>query len=260
MATVTHHGRETAYRVVDRGGEGVPMLCLHGSGGTRAQWTGQHALAETRPVVTVDLSGHGESDDIDAGAGYETRAAYAADAAAVARETDAGILVGASLGGAVALTVALEYDLDLDLDGLVLLGAGAKLAVLSDLLSWLEDDFERAIDFLLRPDALFYDADETTVERSKGMLRETGRAVTARDFRTCHGFDVRDRLGEVDLPSLAVVGEYDRLTPRWYHEYLRDELPDCDLAVIEAAAHLAMVERPTAFNNVLRAFFEKRGL
>jgi pimeloyl-ACP methyl ester carboxylesterase len=258
MESVVHHGRETAYRVVDRGDAGTPLLCIHGSGGDGTLWRGQHALADERPVVALDLSGHGESDDIDAEPGYETLSAYAADAHAVARETGAGVLVGASLGGAVALTLALDYDLDPE--ALVLAGTGAKLSVLSDLLSWLDDDFERAVDFLHRPDALFYDPDEATVERSKALLKETGRAVTRRDFLTCHRFDVRERLGEIATPSLAVVGEYDRLTPRWYHEYLRDELPDCDLALVEAAAHLTMVERPAAFNEILEAFLAERGV
>lgn len=254
METVKHHGRRTAYQVADRGGDAAPLLCIHGSGGTSDLWQGQFKMADERPIVAVDLSGHGESDDITATPGYETLAAYAEDVVAVAEATDAEILVGASLGGAVALTIALEWEFDPE--ALVLAGAGARLSVLDDLLTWLEDDFDHAIEFLHRPDALFYDADEQVIERSKETLRETGQGVTARDFLTCHRFDVRDRLDEISAPSLAVVGEYDRLTPRWYHEYLADNIPECDLAVIGNAAHLAMVERPAAFNAVVRQFLK----
>jgi 3-oxoadipate enol-lactonase len=78
--------------------------------------------------------------------------------------------------------------------------------------------------------------------------------VTRRDFLTCHTFDVRDRLDEVDVPALAVVGEHDSLTPPSYHEYLAAELPDCSLTVIEDAAHLAMLEQPAAFNDAVGGY------
>ncbi|MFB6122235.1 MAG: alpha/beta fold hydrolase [Haloferacaceae archaeon] len=252
METVTHHGRETAYHRSDRGGDGSPMLCVHGSGGSHEVWKGQSRLADDRPVVAVDLSGHGESADVDAEAGYEALSAYVDDVVAVARATDAGVLVGNSLGGAVVLATALERDLSLD--ALVLVGTGAKLAVLDDLLTWLQEDFDRAVDFLHEGNRLFHDPEEPLVERSRETLYETGSAITYRDFRTCHEFDVRDRLDAIDVPSLAVVGEYDQLTPTRYHEFLADEMPDCRLVTVDDAAHLAMLERPAAFNDAVATF------
>jgi pimeloyl-ACP methyl ester carboxylesterase len=252
METVTHHGRETAYHRSDRGGDGSTLLCVHGSGGSHAVWKGQSRLADDRPVVSVDLSGHGESEDVNADPGYEALSAYVDDVVAVARETDASVLVGNSLGGAVVLTTALERDLDLD--ALVLVGTGAKLAVLDDLLTWLQEDFDRAVEFLHQDDRLFHDPDDRLVEQSRETVYATGSAVTYRDFRTCHGFDVRDRVDEIDVPSLAVVGEYDQLTPTWFHEFLADEMPDCRLVQIDDAAHLSMLERPAAFNDAVTTF------
>ncbi|MFB6160693.1 MAG: alpha/beta fold hydrolase [Haloferacaceae archaeon] len=254
MERVTHHGRATAYRV-DGAGEAANVLCVHGSGTDHRVWRGQRRLADGRAVVALDLAGHGDSDDVDAAPGYECLAAYVDDVVAVAEATDARVLCGHSLGGAVALTIAVERDLDLD--GLVLTGTGARLAVLDDLLEWLDDDFERALDFLHRPDRLFHDVDEGTLERSREVLRATGRAVTARDFRTCHTFDIRDRLAAVDVPALAVVGEHDRLTPPWYHEQLAERLPDCELAVVEGAAHAAMLERPEPFNATVEHLLDR---
>jgi len=88
------------------------------------------------------------------------------------------------------------------------------------------------------------------------VMRDTGRAVTERDFLTCHTFDERDRLGEIDVPSLAIVGEGDQLTPPRYHEYLASELPDAALAIVDDAAHMAMLEQPQAFNAALHRFLE----
>lgn len=255
MNRVRHHGRETAYRVSDRGGEGPTLLCIHGSGGSHAVWKSQSRLSDRSPVVSLDLSGHGESDDVDADPGVESLEAYGMDVEAVAAETGADVFVGNSLGGAVAMWVTLERDFDPA--GLVLTGTGARLSVLGDLLAWLADDFDRAIEFLHAPDRLFHDPDERLLELSRESMETAGRAVTERDFRTCHTFDVRDRLDRIDVPSLAVVGEHDRLTPPWYHEYLAEEIPDCELAHVEDAAHLAMLEQPAAFNAALESFLER---
>jgi pimeloyl-ACP methyl ester carboxylesterase len=143
------------------------------------------------------------------------------------------------------------------LAGLVLAGTGARLTVLEDLLVWLSEDFERAVEFLHADDRLFHDPDEAMLEFSREAMRRAGPAVTERDFRTCHEFDVRDRVGDIDLPALALVGEYDQLTPPWYHEFLADEMPDCSLAVLEDAAHLAMLEAPVAFNAALEAHLDR---
>ncbi len=266
MERVPHHGRETAYRRFDRGGDGPALCFVHGSGGTADVWKAQARLADRFPVVALDLSGHGASDDVDAVPGPETLAAYADDVVAVAEavtkggpseETDAIVLCGNSLGGAVALWVALERDLALG--GLVLAGTGARLAVLRDLLDWLADDFDRAVAFLHGEDRLFHDPPPEYVELSTAAMRECGRATVERDFRTCHTFDVRDRLNEVATPALAVVGEHDGLTPPRYHDVLADGIERCERATIEDAAHLAMLEAPVAFNAAIVDFADRLG-
>lgn len=252
LEAVTHRGRTITYRHEDRGGGGAPILCVHGSGGSHAVWKSQFRLASDRPIVAVDLSGHGDSDDVDADPGFSALSAYASDVIAVAEETGARALVGTSLGGAVLLHIALYREFEPD--ALVLAGTGAKLSVLEDLRVWLRDDFERAIEFLHEPGHFFYDADERLVELSRDAMLECGREVTRRDFETCHGFDVRDDLGGIDVPCLAIVGEHDRLTPPRYHEYLVEHIPDAELAVVDDAAHLAMLERPEAFNRALSEY------
>ena len=252
MERVTHDGRATAYRRFDRGGEGPTVCFVHGSGGTKDVWKSQARLADRFPGVAVDLSGHGDSDDVGTAAGPETLDAYADDVVAVTEATDATVLCGNSLGGAVALRVAL--DRDLGLDGLVLAGTGAKLGVAAPLRDALATDFERAVSLLHAPDRLFHDAPAEYVDLSESAMRACGREVTERDFLTCHAFDVRDRLDEIDAPALAVVGEHDELTPPTYHEFLAEHIPRAELATVPDAAHLAMIERPTAFNESLSAF------
>jgi 3-oxoadipate enol-lactonase len=255
METVIHDGRETAYRLTRPGADGPTALYVHGSGGTHRVWAGQYGPAgPTHPAAAVDLSGHGDSEDVDTEPGPETLGAYAADVRAVAEAVGADVLVGNSLGGAVVQRVILDGGYGPSVA--VLAGSGARLAVLEDLRTWLAEDFERAVEFLHGEDRLFHDADVEAAQRSQETMQSVGRAVTERDFLSCHTFDVRDRVAELDVPLLALVGEYDRLTPRAYHEYYADNAPEATLAVIEDAAHLAMVEQPDAFNSAIATFLE----
>ena len=255
MERVTHDGRETAYRRFDRGGDGPTVCFVHGSGGTKDVWKSQARLADRFPGVAVDLSGHGDSGDVTTPAGRETLDAYADDVVAAVEATDATVVCGNSLGGAVALWIASERDLALD--GLALAGTGAKLAVADSLREALADDFDRAVSLLHEPDRLFHDAPAEYVELSEASMRACGRAVTERDFLTCHRFDVRDRLDAVDVPALALVGAHDGLTPPAYHEYLAAEIPAGEWTELPDAAHLAMLERPAAFNEALSEFLDR---
>lgn len=255
METVTHDGRTTAYRHSTRG-SGPTVCYVHGAGGNHRVWVRQYGSGESPPAVAVDLSGHGDSGDVATSPGIETLEAYAADVVAVCEATDATVLCGNSMGGAIALWVALENDLELD--GLILADSGAKLAVDSGFMETLTEDFETAIETLHSPGMLFSDPEDELVARSAETMRAAGQAVTLRDFETCDAFDVRDRLGEIDRPTLAVCGEHDPLTPPSFHEYLSGELSDGTYRVISDAAHMPMLERPDAFEDVVRTFVSEK--
>lgn len=250
MEQVVHDGRQTAYRHARPDADGPTALYVHGSGADHRLWGHQYAPGGPfHPAAAVDLSGHGDSADINTPPGPETLAAYAADVAAVASEVDADVLVGNSLGGAVVFETLLSGRFDPS--AAVFAGTGAKLAVHESIRRLLREEFEAAVEMLHADSRLLHDADGAVREQSVDALHSTGQRVTRRDFLTCHTFDIRDRLDEIDVPALAVVGEHDSLTPPSYHEYLAAELPDCSLAVVEDAAHLAMLEQPAAFNSAV---------
>ncbi|WP_049898588.1 alpha/beta fold hydrolase [Halococcus agarilyticus] len=256
METVTHGGRTTAYERAGDDREGASVLYVHGSGANREVWRAQLDDGP-HPAIALDLSGHGDSEDVDADAGYEALSAYADDVLAVIEATDPEILVGNSLGGAICLHLVLERDVSPA--GLVLTGTGAKLAVMDDLRAWLDEEFDRAIAFLHAENRLFHDPAHPAVENSKATMREVGQATTRRDFETCHRFDVRRQLGEIDAPTLAVCGEHDGLTPPRYHEYLAENVPNATATMLADAAHLAMIERPEAFDDALSGFVHEVG-
>lgn len=253
MKRVEHDGRETAYRVTGSDGTGPRILYVHGSGGTHESWVFQYGqMGPAHPAIALDLSGHGESNDVETAPGQSTLRAYVTDVAAVASETDPDVIVGHSMGGAILLQ-ALIADA-VDPDAVVLAGTGAKLPVHEQIRTMLAENFDDLIEWAHSGPYLFYDVGDEILDQSKSTLRETGREVTERDFLSCHEFDVSGRLDEIETPALAIVGTEDNMTPLSYHEQLAAELPDCRLETIDDAAHMLMIEQPAAFNRAIESF------
>lgn len=139
-----------------------------------------------------------------------------------------------------------------------LTGTGPTLPVFGGLREWLDTDFDRAIEFLHTRDRLFHDVGQTLLDRSRAEMRSAGQAITQRDFLTCHRFDVADRISAIDVPTLALCGEHDQLTPRELHERLAQVIPAGEFSVVPDAAHLPMLEQPAAFNEAVAGFLDAR--
>ena len=69
--------------------------------------------------------------------------------------------------------------------------------------------------------------------------------------------DHRPDLAAIEAPTLVVVGANDRITGVAAAERLADGIPGAELAVIEAAGHLANQERPEVFNRLLVDFLAR---
>jgi pimeloyl-ACP methyl ester carboxylesterase len=108
------------------GGEGPPLILVHGLGGAAANWTELvPLLAKRHRVLVPDLPGHGGSTALPAVAGLEPFA----DRVALVAEREGmlpAVLVGHSLGGMIVLRMALLRPEDASA---IVLAAGAGLSV-----------------------------------------------------------------------------------------------------------------------------------
>ena len=253
--TVTHDGRTTTYRAVGDTDGADPILLVHGAGQTHRCWAEQFERAAETPVVAVDLSGREGSEDVDTGPGMDTIDAYARDVVAVAAETGVSVAVGHSMGGATLQWCLVEHNFEPD--GAVLLCTAAKFVMGEAVTQWLDGgDFEGAIEFLHDNGMLFHDTDHENVEHSVAAMRAAGFEMLERDLLSCGHFDVRDRLGEITTPTLAITAEHDMLTPPSFGEYLGENVPGATHAEIDESGHMAMLERPAAFETLLTEFHE----
>ncbi len=65
-------------------------------------------------------------------------------------------------------------------------------------------------------------------------------------------------LASIHVPTLIIVGDDDRVTPRLLSDAMHQAIPGSELAVIEGAGHLSNLEQPAAFNLALARFLDHR--
>ena len=231
-----------------------PVVFLHGAGGTHQMWLYQVRDLPRAPSYAPDLPGHGRSG----GAGRQRLAEYGdwlisfLDGLGLER----AVVVGHSMGGGIALDVALRYPHRLA--GLGLVASGARMRVAPALLESLRQDPEGAVQFIA---GWSYgpEAPEEMVRQGRRQLQQTRPDVLYGDFVACDAFDVRDRLGEISVPAFVLCGTQDRMTPAKFAPALRDGLLDATLHLVEGAGHMVLVEQPQAVTNALLALLDRLG-
>jgi 3-oxoadipate enol-lactonase len=70
------------------------------------------------------------------------------------------------------------------------------------------------------------------------------------------GLNYLDRLAEIKLPTLIMVGEDDPGTPVEASEAIHELIPNSKLVVLPSAAHLSNIEQSEAFNSHLLSFLQ----
>ena len=229
------------------------LLLVHGTGCSADSWRYQvEGLAREFEVVAVDLPGHGSS----APAGDPSIERYAETVSHVLQRlgTRKAFLAGHSMGGAVALQIALERP-EL-LKGLILVATAAyldSLAMTPDILLW-------AIAALPHKFKGMFFSDLVTAEAlaiARDDVRRCSLETVLGDFSASRGFDFRDRLKQVNLPTLILCGGSDLITPVRYSERLCKEIPGSVLVMVEKAGHMLPLESAQRVNSAIRGFIRR---
>ncbi len=223
----------------------MTLLFVHGSGGSAESF--QYQLAAFPDSLAVTLPGHPDGDLLPS-------IAACADwlHAEITRLGLANvILAGHSLGGGIALRYALDHPGQLS--GLVLLGSGARLKVHPRYL----EPLEAAVADPTRWNAAgggFERIDPALAAVLNRRRIENGPRAMLIDMRACNDFDVMAEVGSITLPTLALVGSEDVMTPPKYATFLGSSMPNCRVEVIEGASHYGFAEQPDAFNAAIKRF------
>lgn len=226
------------------------LIFIHGAGGGQLTWVYQKSLFEKQfnPIL-IDLPGHGESG----GEGEEEIARYAEHVYSFAERLGLSktVLIGHSMGGAIAQTLALKHPEFIK--AIVLVGTGARLRVLPMVLEGLKNSFEETVQKIARF-AYSPRASGEFIERGIEQLLGCHPRVLLGDFLACDRFDLTKEVEQIKVPTLVICGDEDQLTPVKYSEFLHHRIGNSRLEIVHGAGHMAMMEKPDLFNEKLKDF------
>lgn len=235
-------------------GSGVPIVFIHGAGGSALSWLPQKVYFErSNQVILIDLPGHGGSG----GSSSDSIDAYA-EALGNALDSMGGspaYIAGHSMGGAVAMQLAVSRPSLAR--GLILIGTGARLKVHPEILQGILRDKEATARTIL--DTAFSDVVPSALKDKVFTDYMKNDALTIfNDFTACDGFDLMGGLDAITVPTLIVCGTADRFTPPKYSHYLAAGIPGAQLELIADAGHMVMIEKPAEVNTAIEKFVNSR--
>lgn len=235
-----------------RSGAGDPLIYLHGASG--ASWLPfLETLSKHFDVIAPEHPGFGQSDTPDWLDNIHDLAYFYLDLFAELKLSGAH-LVGNSLGGWIAAEIAVRSTANLA--SLTLAGsAGLQVPGAAQIDSFLISDEQR-----LR--AFFYDQKKAAEMIARVLSPEMedialkNRAVVARLSwqPRSHDPDLHKWLHRIDVPTLLVWGDSDRLFPKEHALAFQEAIPGAKLVTIAKCGHVPQIEQPDAFIAALESF------
>jgi len=255
---------------VEEAGEGTPLLCLHTAGADGRQYRAlmnEARITCRHRVVAFDMPWHGKSSPPSGWHNEDYQLSSAQYTTMIlqimtALELDHPILIGCSIGGRIALHLALEHPERFR--AIIGLQTGAHVDPYYDLNFLHRPDVHGGevcaaiVSGLVGPDAPDHERWETLWHYMQG-----GPGVFKGDlyFYKRDG-DIRDRVARIDTkrcPLFLLSGEYDySCTPEETLEVARS-IAGCEVAIMKGLGHFPMSENPKEFLKHLLPVLERIG-
>lgn len=248
-------GRTTNGIAYDVQGEGPVVVLVTGSNLDRRMWAREAGwLASNHTVVRYDLRAHGASDTATIPFSHVDDLFTLLDEIGIHKAT----LIGLSAGSTIALDAALAEPSRVD--RLVLVGpaisgfrSGAQLPFAAALVAALQArDYARAGEVLL--DSSVFAVPHESQALVRQMVIENDRLWSVpRELMRQAERPALDRLGEINIPTLILIGEND-LLQREEAEMLARRVTAARLVIIPSGGHLLNLTSPEEFRAEISQF------
>jgi len=250
-----YSGATTLPDVVPDFSRGRKILFVHGAGSNAHTWHRQiDALGGKHSPIALDLPGHGRSAGVE---GLRTVQDYADFVAAFLDKLKirAAVILGHSMGGAVAMDLALRHAARVE--ALILSCTATKFSIAADRIEAL-----RAITMGRAPQAFNTDGySPRTVKEDFDVVREgwmeqikTDPRVRYTDIVACSEVDLRDAIANIEKPTLVLAGADDKSTTPADAEFIAGKIRGATCKIIPDAGHYIPRERPAEYNAAIEQF------
>lgn len=257
--------RNLEFGVVDQG-RGAPILFVHGFPLSHAMWNAQLAVfAAGHRVIAPDLRGFGSSVDTEGTVSMED---FADDLAAVLDDLQVRepiVYCGLSMGGYIGWQFVRKYRRRVR--GLVLCdtrvladspeAAAGRLKMAEQVIAEGTGPVADGMLSKALSRRSMTDRPEVVAAVRAMILSSDPTGVAAAQRGMAARLDVSDMLGQIDLPTLVVVGADDALSPVDEMRRIAEVIPQSRFVVIPEAGHLSPLENPREFNAALAEFLDR---
>jgi len=234
--------------------EKTSLVFIHGSGGNHSIWSHQYGrLGKNYNIVAVNLPGHGHSG----GNGEKDVESYCEWIRKLLNVLNMNkvVLVGHSLGSAIALHFALDYSKQIA--GIVCLGGGMKMPVNSFFLDFLKTnpaELPEDVTGMISKFSLSKENRPKFLAPLQKSISESKVDVLYGDLTACNDLDLTQTADKINVPALIICGAEDKMTPPDLSRALAAGIGKATLEIIDGAGHMVMIEKPVEFNNALDKF------
>ena len=249
-------------------GEGMPFVMIHAGVADRRQWNNEFEyFARKYQVIRYDMRGYGKSEPVDGEFSHMDGLLGVLDALEI---HDPIVIMGCSMGGGLAMDFALMHPSRVR--ALIMVGSAPSgleldvpaLAKFAD----AEKAFEAGdLDLVCEIETqIWFDGTGRTPEQvnpsMRNLLYEMNRQALAHEVKNLGKrlpnteTPAFDRLPDLKIPVLVVVGEHDTPYILAAADYMREKISSVQKVMIADAAHLPNMDHPDEFQAIVTKFLE----
>ncbi|NEP16962.1 MAG: alpha/beta hydrolase [Leptolyngbya sp. SIO4C1] len=262
---------------IQRRGQGSPLLCLHGHpGSSRSMAVFTERLSQQFETIAPDLRGYGASRPTT---DFEM-AAHLQDLSALMTDLPDCLILGWSLGGILAIELALRYPQQVQ--GLILVATAARprsshppitwqdnfYTGLAGLVNWaipawswnIEQWGKRSLFRYLMQQHTPHAYQRLAQEGVSAYLKTSAQAARALNQAIRQGYNRLPDCAHLPMPSLMLCGEQDRHITAAASRETAAAMPDCELRCYAHTAHLFPWEIPEQMHRDIELWLRKKQL
>jgi pimeloyl-ACP methyl ester carboxylesterase len=249
-------------------GQGIPLVMIHAGVADSRQWNNEFAFfAPSYRVVRYDMRGYGKSEPADGEFSHMGDLVAVLDALGVHEPV---VIMGCSMGGGLAMDFALTHPSRVK--ALIMVGSGPSGLELDVPASAKFAEVEKAfevgdLDLVSELETqIWFDGTGRTPEQvdqtMRTLLYDMNRQALAHEVKQLGKrlsntqVPAFDRLGDLKLPVLIIVGAHDTPYILAAAEYMIEKLPSARMVRVEDAAHLPNMDHPDEFQTAVTNFLE----